>query len=90
MEGVMSNVKKDSWREDFRSYASQWGRRPHSEVALLIDFLRDTRRAKYGVDYRLVRLGKNKFQAVPGDNSDYGVAYAVSDSGKFNTHVSLR
>jgi hypothetical protein len=77
----------DHWREDYRCYASQWGFRCGSEIAKLIDYIRDEYRAKYGCDYRLRRVGKNQFVAIPGKSS-YGVSYAVEASKLFKTSVT--
>jgi len=73
--------------ENGKGYAGAWGFRPGSQIALLIEYIREENRAKYGCDYRLQRTGKNKFVAVPGDRSDYGVKYAVAASAKFKTRV---
>jgi hypothetical protein len=78
----------DHWRADFRCEASQWGYRCGSEIAKLIDFIRDEYRVKYGVEYRLRKIGKNQFLAVPGDKSDFGVSYAVDAAQKFHTSVT--
>lgn len=77
----------DHWRDDLRCYASQWGFRCGSEIAKLIEFVRDEHRAKYGIDYRLRRLGKNRFLVVPGDRSDYGIEYVVEAAQRFRTTV---
>jgi hypothetical protein len=53
-----------------------------------MDFIRDEHRAKYGRDYRLRQTGKNRFIAVPGDHSDFGVSYAVEAAQRFNTSVT--
>ena len=52
-------------------YANAWGYRNGSNVAKLIDYIRDEHRAKYGLDYRLVRLGKNRYKAIPGNDAAY-------------------
>jgi hypothetical protein len=78
----------DHWRADFRCEASQCGYRCGNEIAKLIDFIRDEYRVKYGVEYRLRKIGKNQFLAVPGDQSDLGVSYAVEAAQKFNTSVT--
>jgi hypothetical protein len=81
--------RPDYWREDFRCYASQWGYRCGSEIAKLIDYIREEYRVKYGCDYRLRRIGKNRFEAIPGkDGSVYGISYAVEASKKFRTTVT--
>ena len=59
----------DFWREDFTSYASQWGYEPESPVAKLIDFVRDEYRIKYGLDYRLEPSGDG-YRISPGGDPD--------------------
>lgn len=83
------NPKRKDWRSvpGAASYAQGWGFRPGSAVAKLIDFVREERRAKYGTDYRLERIGKNRFRAVPGDKSDYGVLLAINHSSQFEVVV---
>ncbi len=88
MPKVLPKQMSAHWRDDFRSYASQWGFRPKSEIAKLIDYIRDEYRAKYQTDYRLRRLGKNRFLAIPGDCGDYGVKYAVDAAQRFSTAVT--
>lgn len=77
------------WRPDFRGgYASQWGFRPNSDVARLINHLRDEFRAFYNGDYALVRIGKNRWRAVEiGDHGPYWADYAVQEAPKFNLSV---
>lgn len=80
----------DHWRNDMRCYASQWGFRCGSGIANLIGYIRDEYRAKYGCDYRLHRTGKNKFIAVPGDHSSYGVDYVVAHADRFKCQVTKK
>lgn len=54
-----------------RGYADAWGYRLGSNVAKLIDYLRDEHRAKYGLEYRLIRIGKNKYRVIPGNDHFY-------------------
>jgi hypothetical protein len=77
----------DHWRASKLGYAAQFGFRPESGVGRLIDFIRDEHRAKYGCDYRLRRIGKNRFTAVKGDHSDYGVSFAADCADRFGTQV---
>jgi len=86
MKNIVRQIP-DHWRDNCRCYASHWGFRCGSKIAKLIEYIRDEHRAKYGTDYRLRRLGKNRFLAVPGDFSSFGVSYAVVASQKFNTSV---
>lgn len=80
--------------DNAKGYADAWGFRLGSQIANLIDYIRDEFRAKYGCDYRLRRIGKNKFEVIPGTHSDgtpatYGIDYAIaaSLSGRFKTRV---
>lgn len=57
--------------ERYGYYANAWGYRNGSNVAKLIDHIRDEYRAKYGMDYRLIRLGKNRYRAIPGNDATY-------------------
>jgi hypothetical protein len=78
----------DHWREDPRGYAAGFGFRCDSEIARLVEYIRAEYRVKYGTDYRLRRIGKNRFRAVPGDFSSCGVSYAVEASKLFNTSLT--
>ena len=84
----MTRHVSDHWRSDLSCYASQWGFRCGSEIATLMDFIRDKYRAKYGFDYRLRRIGKNRYLVVPGDTSSYGVSFAIEASKEFDTTVT--
>lgn len=86
MSSIIRQVS-DHWREDFRCYASQWGYRCDSQIAKLIDYIRDEFRAEYAVDYRLRRTGKNKFVAVSGDHSDFGIHIMLREAPKFKVTV---
>jgi hypothetical protein len=75
-----------------RGYADAWGYRLGSGVANLIDFLRDEHRVKYGCDYRLRKIGKNRFAAVPAEPTKhssgiFGIRYAVEEASKFGVSV---
>jgi hypothetical protein len=65
----------DTWREDFRSYCTQWGYSPRSGAGKLIDFLRDEHRIKYGCEYRLRRIARKHWQVVSGSRSAFGIEY---------------
>jgi len=83
--------RSDFWREDFRSYASQWGYEPESPVAKLIDFVRDEYRAKYGCDYLLTREGE-AYRVSPGSRSDgsvslYGESHLLADAARFGVSI---
>ena len=78
---------KDYWRPDFCCEAAQWGFRCGSQIAELISYLRDEHRAKYEIDYRLRRMGKNKFLVTPGDHGSYGLDLAIEESRRFKTTV---
>jgi hypothetical protein len=58
-----------------------------SEIGKLINYVRDEYRAKYGVDYKLSRIGKNQWIVHPGTTSDYGVEIVNTASVLFNTRV---
>jgi hypothetical protein len=69
----------------------QWGYRANSGVGLLIMHLYAEHRVKYGLDYRLERVSKNKFRVVGGDHSNY-IGYkqdALEHSGEFETTILL-
>lgn len=78
--------------DNARGYADAWGYRLGSGAANLIDWVRDEYRAKYGTDYRLRRIGKNKYMAVPAEPAEYssgtyGIPYVCEHAGKFGTTV---
>lgn len=78
--------------DNAKGYADAWGYRLGSGVANLIDFLREEHRVKYACDYRLRKIGKNKFAAVPAEPTKYssgvfGISYAVEESSKFGVSV---
>lgn len=89
---IMNVNIKDQWRDDFRSYGSQWGFRPGSEIDKLMDYAREEFRAKYVSDYRLRRIGKNKYVVVGGDHSNYGVniILEIANSKKFKTTITAQ
>jgi len=81
--------------DNAKGYADAWGFRLGSQIANLIDYIRDEFRVKYGCDYRLRRTGKNKFIVLPGTNINGTPAtcelcyvVAASLSGKFKTTVT--
>lgn len=70
-------------------YASQWGFRCDSEIAKLICYVRDEYRAKYGCDYLLERIGKNKFKVISGHKSSFGIEYILNESKNFGVKIVL-
>jgi hypothetical protein len=82
----------NNWREDFRCYGSQWGYEPGSPVCNLIDFVRDEYRAKYGSDYRLVRVDAEKYQVDHGRKQDgseclYGEEFLLEHAPRFGVII---
>lgn len=53
------------WHAWCLGYAMAWGYRSGSGIAKLIDHVRDEHRLKYAWDFRLLRVGKNKYKVVP-------------------------
>jgi hypothetical protein len=85
--------RTDYWRDDFRSYASQWGYEPGSKEGELIDFVRDIYRAKYGSDYRLHQNENGKFSILPGTREDgssslYGEEFIRRHAKEFGVEVT--
>lgn len=63
----MNRRQRDKIRWDFGSVCEMWGYRADSGVGKLIDHLYGEHRIKYGINYRLERVGKNKFTVLQGD-----------------------
>jgi hypothetical protein len=63
------------------------GFRLGSEVANLIMFVRSEYRAKYNIDYTLMRVGKNRFKVRPGPHSDYGISYVLRSAPQFKVKI---
>ena len=81
------NPKFKEWKVAATHYAEHWGFRPGSGVAMLIHYLRDTWRVKYGLELILHRVGKNTFEARVGSRSDFGVSYALEYAKYFAVTV---
>lgn len=86
---VQTLINKDVFRGySLLPYTEFYGFRRDSQVARLVDYVCDEFRAKYGCDYRLKRVGKNRFVVVPGDCGDYGVRYVLESVKLFGTTIT--
>lgn len=65
----MNRRQQDKPNENFQGYCDYWGYRPNSQVGKLIDHLRGEHRIKYGTNYTLERVGKNRYAVRPGTSS---------------------
>lgn len=73
-------------------YCQEWGYRPESPVGRLINHLRAEHRVKYGTDYRLGRVGKNRYMVVEGDEDFLWYLWrdhVLEHAAEFNTTIQL-
>lgn len=81
------SARGDVWREDFTCYASQWGYRCDSQVGKLINHVREESRIKYGCDYRLVKIGKNRYRIVAGEHGSSELEDVIAAAANFDTTI---
>ena len=80
-------VTSTDWLDGEKCYAERFGFKCGSDVANLINHVRESRRAKYEVNYKLEHIGKNKFKVVSGNKSDFGVKIILEEAKSFNVEI---